>query len=123
MSPGGPARIFDQLRSWLRHLIALVCVPTVSKLSSGAAVGSLREWRLGKMASDKLKRVIIDTDPGVDDAQAILFALGLGAFQIEAVTTVFGNCEVTTATRNARKLLELGDVDRVPVFMGAAEPL
>ena len=75
------------------------------------------------MASDKLERVIIDTDPGVDDAQAILFALGLKAFQIEAVTTVFGNCEVTTATRNARKLLELGDVDRVPVFMGAAEPL
>jgi len=75
------------------------------------------------MASKKLERVIIDTDPGVDDAQAILFALGLKAFQIEALTTVFGNCEVTTATRNARKLLELGNVDSVPVFMGAAEPL
>lgn len=76
------------------------------------------------MASDKLERVIIDTDPGVDDAQAILFALRLKAsFQIEAITTVFGNCEVTTATRNARKLLELSGVDHVPVFMGAAEPL
>ena len=51
------------------------------------------------MASDKPERVIIDTDPGVDDAQAILFALRLKAsFQIEAVTTVFGNCPVTTAT-------------------------
>jgi inosine-uridine nucleoside N-ribohydrolase len=77
----------------------------------------------GSMASDQLQRVIIDTDPGVDDAQAILFALRLGAFQIDAVTTVFGNCAVTTATRNARTLLELGKVDRVPVFMGAGEPL
>lgn len=75
------------------------------------------------MASDELQQVIIDTDPGVDDAQAILFALRLGAFQIDAVTTVFGNCEVTTATRNARTLLELGKVDGVPVFMGAGEPL
>ena len=41
------------------------------------------------MASGDLQRVIIDTDPGVDDAQAILFALRLGAFQIDAVTTVF----------------------------------
>jgi inosine-uridine nucleoside N-ribohydrolase len=75
------------------------------------------------MASDELQRVIIDTDPGVDDAQAILFALRLGAFQIDAVTTVFGNCKVTTATRNARSLLELAKVDGVPVFMGAGEPL
>jgi len=75
------------------------------------------------MASGDLQRVIIDTDPGVDDAQAILFAFRLGAFQIDAVTTVFGNCEVTTATRNARTLLELGKVDGVPVFMGAGEPL
>jgi inosine-uridine nucleoside N-ribohydrolase len=71
----------------------------------------------------KLQRVIIDTDPGVDDAQAILFALRLGAFHIDAVTTVFGNCKVTTATRNVRSLLELAGVDGVPVFMGAAEPL
>ena len=75
------------------------------------------------MASGFLQRVIIDTDPGVDDAQAILFAFRLGAFQIDAVTTVFGNCEVTTATRNARTLLELGKVDGVPVFVGAGEPL
>src|SRR5688572_16123945 len=75
------------------------------------------------MASARLQRVIIDTDPGIDDALAILFALRLRAFQIDAVTTVFGNCKVTTATRNARKLLELGEVDRVPVYMGAGEPL
>ena len=75
------------------------------------------------MALDKLQRVIIDTDPGVDDAQAILFALRLRAFQIDAVTTVFGNCPVTTATRNARTLLELCMVDRVPIFTGAGVPL
>jgi inosine-uridine nucleoside N-ribohydrolase len=75
------------------------------------------------MASNKLQRVIIDTDPGVDDAQAIVFALRLGAFQIDAVTTVFGNCPVETSTRNARTLLELCMVDGVPIFMGAGAPL
>lgn len=75
------------------------------------------------MTSDKLQRVIIDTDPGVDDAQAILFALRLGVFQIDAVTTVFGNCPVSTATRNARTLLDLGKADRVPLFMGSDAPL
>jgi len=75
------------------------------------------------MASGGLQQVIIDTDPGVDDAQAILFAFRLEAFQIDAVTTVFGNCEVTTATRNARTLLALDEIVGVPVFMGAGEPL
>lgn len=73
--------------------------------------------------SDNLERVIIDTDPGVDDAQAILFALRLKALRIDAVTTVFGNCNVATATRNARKLLELGQAANIPVFKGAGESL
>lgn len=75
------------------------------------------------MNLDDLERVVIDTDPGIDDAQAILFAIRLGAFRIVAVTTVFGNCDVRTATRNARILLELGNVKDIPVFMGAGEPL
>src|SRR5262249_11168991 len=70
-----------------------------------------------------VKRVVIDTDPGVDDAQAILFALRLPALRIEAVTTVFGNCDVATATRNARTLLELGQAANIPVFKGAGKSL
>jgi inosine-uridine nucleoside N-ribohydrolase len=103
---------------------ALVYATNSFKLPSGATVSPLFARKdAGSMASDELQRVIIDTDPGVDDAQAILLGLRLGAFQIDAVTTVFGNCAVTTATRNARTLLELGEADHVPVFMGAGEPL
>jgi purine nucleosidase len=75
------------------------------------------------MTSGKLQRVIIDTDPGVDDAQAIVFAFRSGAFQIDAMTTVFGNCPVTDATRNARTLLQLCKADRVPIYMGAGAAL
>jgi inosine-uridine nucleoside N-ribohydrolase len=68
-------------------------------------------------------RVIIDTDPGVDDAQAIAFAVQSGGFDVEAITTVFGNCAVHHGTRNARHLLDIiGRLD-IPVFQGAAGPL
>jgi inosine-uridine nucleoside N-ribohydrolase len=73
--------------------------------------------------SDNVQRVVIDTDPGVDDAQAILFALRLATLRIDAVTTIFGNCDVATATRNARTLLELGQAADIPVFKGASESL
>jgi inosine-uridine nucleoside N-ribohydrolase len=60
------------------------------------------------------RRVIIDTDPGIDDAQAILFALFCGEFQIEALTTVFGNVPATTAAANALRLIEMGRTTRSP---------
>jgi inosine-uridine nucleoside N-ribohydrolase len=68
-------------------------------------------------------RVIIDTDPGIDDAQAIIFAIACGQFDIEAITTVFGNCRVPNGTRNALHLLELTGRLDIPVYRGAAGPL
>ena len=69
------------------------------------------------------RRVIIDTDPGIDDAQAILFAFLCRQFQIDAVTTVFGNVPVDQAALNALRLMELANRPDVPVYVGAAEPL
>lgn len=69
------------------------------------------------------RRVILDTDPGIDDAQAILFAFLCGQFQIDAVTAVFGNAPVDQAALNALRLIELVDRPDVPVYRGAAEPL
>ena len=69
------------------------------------------------------KRVIIDTDPGVDDANAIIFALLCDAFQIEAVTTVHGNVDVDTATRNALYLVEKLSRSEIPVYRGAAHAM
>ena len=69
------------------------------------------------------RRVIIDTDPGIDDAQAILFAFLSGQFDIEALTTVFGNVPVELSALNALRLVELAGRPDVPVYVGAAEPL
>ena len=69
------------------------------------------------------RRVIIDTDPGIDDAQALLFALFCGQLQIDAVTTVFGNVPVELAAQNALRLLEMTGNSEIPVYVGAAEPL
>ena len=48
-----------------------------------------------------MKRVIIDTDPGIDDTAALLFAFGSPELQIEALTTIFGNVSLEQCTRNA----------------------
>jgi len=69
-------------------------------------------------------RVIIDTDPGIDDAQAILFALFCGEFEIDALTSVFGNVPAKTAAANVLRLLEMaGRRPEIPVYLGAVEPL
>jgi len=69
------------------------------------------------------RRVIIDTDPGIDDAQALLFALFCKEFQIDTLTTVFGNVPATTAAANALRLVEMAGRPEIPVHLGAAEPL
>ena len=69
------------------------------------------------------RRVIIDTDPGLDDAVAILFALNCGQFDIAGVTTVAGNIGIETTTRNAGRLLALIGRADVPVVTGASAPL
>jgi inosine-uridine nucleoside N-ribohydrolase len=69
-------------------------------------------------------RVIIDTDPGIDDALALILAFASPELKIEAITTVAGNVPVTQATRNACLLLEVMDPHpRPPVASGAAHPM
>lgn len=68
-------------------------------------------------------RLIIDTDPGIDDAMAILFALASSELHVEAITTVFGNVEVEQTTRNALKILEVARRESIPVIPGAGRPL
>lgn len=70
-----------------------------------------------------MRRIVVDTDPGIDDAAAIFFLLASGLFQVEALTTVFGNVEVEQCTRNALKILEIASRTDVPVYPGASRPL
>ncbi len=71
-----------------------------------------------------MQRIVIDTDPGVDDALAIVLAFRSPELRVEAITTVSGNVHVEQTTRNALMLVDLLDpVPRPPVARGAAQPL
>lgn len=70
-----------------------------------------------------VKKILIDTDPGVDDAMAILFALRSPELEVVALTTVFGNAPVDLTTQNALRLLELEGNHHIPVARGADLPL
>jgi purine nucleosidase/pyrimidine-specific ribonucleoside hydrolase len=68
--------------------------------------------------------IVIDTDPGLDDAVAILYALSrTEAFDLRGITTVAGNIGLATTTRNAGRLLALMGRADVPVIAGADRPL
>lgn len=67
-------------------------------------------------------RVILDCDPGHDDAFAILLAAASKQIELLGVTTVVGNSYLENTTINARRVLDLFDLD-IPVFSGCARPL
>lgn len=69
------------------------------------------------------QRIIIDTDPGVDDAMAIFFALRSPELEVIGLTTIFGNVETRLATLNALRLLEIAGRSDIPVAQGADHPL
>ena len=67
--------------------------------------------------------IIIDTDPGQDDAIAILLALASPELEVLGLTTVAGNVPLALTSRNARIVLELANRRDVPVYAGADRPL
>ena len=67
-------------------------------------------------------RLVIDTDPGVDDAHAILMALAHPNVRVEAITSVAGNVGLPLTTANACHILDAAGAD-APVFAGAAAAL
>ncbi|MGD8403044.1 MAG: nucleoside hydrolase [Anaerolineales bacterium] len=69
------------------------------------------------------KRIIIDTDPGIDDSLAILLALASPEIQLEALTVTQGNVTVETGTHNALAVLELLNASHIPVAQGCSLPI
>ena len=67
--------------------------------------------------------VIIDTDPGHDDAFAIMMALASDKLEVKAITTVCGNSTVENTTKNALNILSLFDRTDIPVAMGRGDPM
>jgi len=89
--------------TWIRSLVALA-------ISSTAALAAPRP-------------VVLDVDPGIDDALAILLALRSPELEVRAVTVVFGNVELELGVSNALKILELAGRSDIPVGRGEAGPL
>lgn len=68
------------------------------------------------------QKVIIDTDPGIDDAMAILLMVNSKVFNLLAITTVAGNKSIQEVTNNASYVLGLTDLE-VPIYSGSLRPL
>lgn len=69
------------------------------------------------------RKIIIDTDPGIDDAMAIFYALASPELEVIGLTTVFGNAATDLCTTNALRLLEIAERTDIPVAAGAVRPL
>jgi inosine-uridine nucleoside N-ribohydrolase len=69
------------------------------------------------------RRVILDVDPGIDDAIAILFALRSPELKVEAVTVVAGNVTLDRGAENALRVLSLARRTDIPVAKGSEQPL
>ncbi len=69
------------------------------------------------------RRIVIDTDPGQDDAVALLLALASPELDVAAITTVAGNVPLPLTSRNARMMVELARREDVPVHEGCDRPM
>jgi purine nucleosidase len=70
-----------------------------------------------------IKRIILDTDPGIDDSLAILLALASPEVSLEGVSVVHGNSSTMQGTINALSVLELAKAAHIPVHKGCELPL
>ncbi|WP_312429856.1 nucleoside hydrolase [Lacrimispora sp.] len=70
-----------------------------------------------------MRRIIIDTDCGSDDAVALIMALKSKDVHIEAITTVCGNVPLESATNNALMTIQVSNAQKPPLFAGASKPL
>jgi purine nucleosidase len=69
------------------------------------------------------KRIILDTDPGIDDSLAILLALASPEISLEGLSVVHGNSSTAQGTINALSVLELAKASHIPVYQGCELPL
>lgn len=69
------------------------------------------------------RKIIIDTDPGVDDAVAVFMAFACAEIDVVGLTSVYGNLPIDITTDNARRFVEIAGRPDVPVAQGAGRPL
>ena len=74
------------------------------------------------VAAAQPRKLIIDCDPGIDDAIAIILAMQYPGFEILGITTTFGNTTLEQPTKNALRIVELSGKP-IPVYKGASKPM
>jgi inosine-uridine nucleoside N-ribohydrolase len=93
----------------LKRIVITIAIALLTTLSAGAQT--------------ETRRVIIDTDPGTDDALAILLALNSPELKVEAITVVPGNVVAKQGLENALKLVSVAGRCDIPVAAGGQHPL
>ena len=98
--------------------------PLARSMQAGFRLGLLSIMMLAShvAVAAEPRKLIIDCDPGIDDAMAIILALQYPGFEILGITTTFGNATIEQATKNALRIVELSG-QSIPVYQGAGRPL
>src|SRR6202050_3040308 len=128
-STGGGPGVNDELsrprREFLSNSTGLAMAGAIGglagsrPLSAHAAAGaSATSSPMFTSAPGKPRRIIIDTDPGIDDAMAIFLALRSPELKVEAITPVAGNVPLELTLPNALRLVEIAGRTDVPVAAG-----
>jgi inosine-uridine nucleoside N-ribohydrolase len=104
-------------------LIGCLVIATVDSSAAVSAAGSSLIAPLLQAATGGPRKVIIDTDPGTDDAMAILLALNSPELDVKAITVVPGNVTAEQGLDNALRLVSLAGRCDIPVAHGAEHPL
>lgn len=76
-----------------------------------------------EQTTNKPRKVIIDCDPGIDDALALLLALNSPELEVLGITVTAGNTTLEKAAENAAKIVELAGRSDVPIYKGSSKPL
>jgi inosine-uridine nucleoside N-ribohydrolase len=105
----------DFIRDGSSTLLAAAACASAPSLFTGVAHA--------QAGASNAQRVIIDTDPGVDDAFALLLAMHSRELNIEAITAVAGNIPLEVTLANALRLVEIAGRNDIPVAGGASHPL
>jgi purine nucleosidase len=103
-------------------LLALI-IFGLHSLSSLAASEQPKQNQAQKRVPTDPQKVIIDTDPGTDDALALLLAFNSSGLEVEAITVVAGNVTADLGLDNALRIASLARKCDVPIAKGAAGPL
>src|SRR5437660_5051899 len=105
--------------------LAFAILPAICALAGSAAPVAASNPSAGSAGPGptEARKIIIDTDPGTDDALAILLALNSPELQVEAITVVPGNVTAEQGLANALRLVSLAGRCDVPVAGGAQHPL